>query len=90
MKRALPRNEATIRLACIVGACACFVVGMRFVYDDFAYHVNFDPFDALFTVVPFLPIILVAPRYRNGTVVYAFIGLAEVVIVVMNHFIVLR
>jgi hypothetical protein len=88
-QKALPRNEAMIRLACIVGACICFVIGLRFIYDDIAYHVNFE--DALlFTAVPFLPIIFMAPRYKNGNIVYAFIGLAEVIIIVMNHFIVPR
>lgn len=29
MKQALSRNEDVIRLACIVGACACVVYGIK-------------------------------------------------------------
>jgi hypothetical protein len=87
MKQALSRNEAAIRLACIVGACACVVYGIKMVYQNVAYQVNMDPFNVLLTLIPFLPIILVAPRYRNGTVAYQFIGLAEIIIVVLYHFV---
>ena len=86
----LPRNEAVIRLACIIGACPCFVVGLRFIYEKFAYGISLDPFELAFLTIPFLPIVAVAPRYRNGKVVYAFIGLAELLIVVLGHFIVVR
>jgi hypothetical protein len=87
MKRALPRNEAVIRLACIVGACACVIYGMKIVYMNVAYHMDIDPFTLLLTLVPFLPIILVARRYRNGSAVYPFIGLVEVIIIVFYHFV---
>jgi|GEM_PF-2969791 hypothetical protein len=87
MKQVLPRNEAVIRLTCIVGACACVVYGIKMVYQNVAYQIDMDPFNVLLTLVPFLPIILVAPRYRNGTVVYLFIGLAEIIIVVFYHFV---
>jgi hypothetical protein len=87
MKRELPRNEAVIRLACIGGACACFICGMKIVYINVAYHVDLDPFTVVLTLVPFLPIILVAPRYRKGTIMYLFIGLAEFMIIVLYHFV---
>ncbi|HEV2327947.1 MAG TPA: hypothetical protein VGY56_04055 [Verrucomicrobiae bacterium] len=87
MKQALPGNEAVIRLACIVGACACVIYGMKIIYDNVAYHMGIDTFTLLLTLVPFLPIILAAPRYRNGTAGYLFIGLAEVIIVVLYHFV---
>jgi hypothetical protein len=86
----LPRSEAAIRLACIVGACACFVVGLRFVYEKFAYDISLDLVELAFLTVPFVPIVAVAPRYRNGKVVYAFIGLAELFIVVMDRITVVR
>ena len=79
-----------LRMACIVGACICFVIGGMFILQDIVYHVSLDSIDLLFTSIPFLPIILVAPRYKNGSIVYAFIGLGEIIIIVMNHFIVLR
>ena len=84
----LPRSEAAIRLACIVGACACFVVGLRFVYEKFSCDISLDPFELAFLTIPFLPIVAVAPRYRSGKVVYVFIGSAELFIIVMGHFIV--
>jgi hypothetical protein len=86
----MTQKEAILRMACIVGACACFVIGVVFILQDIVYHISLDPLDLFFTAVPFFPIILVAPRYKNGSIVYAFIGLAEIIIIVMNHFIVLR
>jgi hypothetical protein len=86
----LSQKEAVLRMACIVGACICFVIGVIFILQDIVYHINLDPIDLFFTAIPFIPIILVAPRYKNGNIVYFFIGLAEIIIIVINHFIVLR
>ena len=69
-QKALQRNEAMIRLACIVGACICFVIGLRFIYDDIAYHVNFEA-ALIFIGVPFLLIVFMAPRYKDGNIVVA-------------------
>jgi hypothetical protein len=86
----LSRSETVIRLACIVGACVCFVIGLRFIYEKIVYDISLDLFELMFITIPFLPIVVVAPRYRNGNIVYAFIGLAEVIIIVMNRITVLR
>ena len=86
----MTQKEAFLRMACIVGACACFVIGVVFILQDIVYHINLDHIDLLFTAMPFLPIFLVAPRYKNGSIVYCFIGFFEMIIIVLNHFIVLR
>ena len=90
IQESLSPKEAAMRMACIVGACICFVIGGMFIVQDIVYHINLDAIDLFFTAIPFLPMILVAPRYKNGKIVYAFIGLAEIFIIVLNHFIVLR
>jgi hypothetical protein len=79
-----------IRLVLIIGAAACFVIGVKMVAQDIVYHVNFDPFEFVFTVFPFIPIIAMAPRYKDGRIIYSFIGAAEVLSILMNFFIVLR
>jgi len=60
------------------------------VAQDIVYQVNRDPFELFLTAFPFVPIILMAPRYKNGRVIYSFIGAAEIIIIVINHFLVLR
>jgi hypothetical protein len=80
-----------IRIILIIGAAACFVIGGKRVAEDIVYQVNLDSLDfLLFTAFPFLPIILMAPRYKNGGVIYGFIAVAEILIIVTNHFVVLR
>jgi len=79
-----------IRLALVLGAAACFVIGAKMIAQDIVYHVNHDPLDLFFTIFPFIPIILIAPRYKNRKVIYHIIGAAEVIIVVINYFLVLR
>ena len=79
-----------IRIVLIIGAAACVVIGGKMVAEDIVYHVNHDPWDLIFTMFPFVPIILIAPRYKNGKVIYPIIGAAEAIIVVMNYFLVLR
>jgi len=79
-----------IRKILIVGAAACFVVGGIRVAEDIVYHVNFDPLDIFFTIFPFVPIILIAPRHKDGRLIYGFIAGAEAINIVLNHFLVLR
>jgi hypothetical protein len=79
-----------IRLVLIIGAAACFVIGVKVVAQDVVYHVNHDPFDMFITLFPFVPIIAMAPRYKNGKWIYGFIGAAEALIILMDYFIVLR
>ena len=84
------RTAYFIRLALIIGAAECVVIGGKIVAEDIVYHVNQDVWDLSITIFPFVPIILIAPRYKNGKVIYPIIGAAEAIIVVMNYFLALR
>ena len=86
----LTRRESVLRMVCIIGACVCFVHGLRFVYEDVAYHFTLDPITVVFTSIPFVPIFAVAPRYKNGSIVYAFIAMLELIIIAVSPFIVVR
>ncbi len=80
-----------VRILLLIGAAACFVIGGKMVAQDIVYDVKLnDPFSFLITFFPFLPLILMAPRYKNGKTIYSFIGAAEAIIIVMDHFTVLR
>jgi predicted Co/Zn/Cd cation transporter (cation efflux family) len=79
-----------IRIILIIGAAACVVIGGKMVAQDIVYQVNTDPIDLFITIFPFVPIILMAPRYKNGRIIYGFIAVVEILIIVMNYFLVLR
>ena len=76
-------------MLCIIGACVCFVHGVRMVYMDFSYHLDFVSI-LVFSVIPFVPIVAVAPRYRNGSRVYAVIALVELIVITTYPFVVVR
>lgn len=78
-----------VRIILIIGASACFVIGGIMVAEDIVYRIN-DGFDFILTLIPFTPLILMAPRYKSGKVSYSFTAVLETLIVVMNHFMVLR
>ena len=78
-----------IRIILIIGAAACFVIGGKMVAQDIVYQM-LDPGSLFFSMFPFFPLILMAPRYKNGGIIYGFIAAGEIVIIVLNHFIVLR
>jgi hypothetical protein len=78
-----------VRIILIVGASACFVIGGIMVAEDVVYRM-YDSFDFILTLIPFTPLILVAPRYKSGKVIYSFTAALETSIIVMNHFMVLR
>jgi hypothetical protein len=59
------------------------------VAQDIVYQMV-DPISLLISIFPFVPLILMAPHYKNGSVIYSFIAMMEILIIVMNHFIVLR
>jgi hypothetical protein len=89
-ERSLTQKEVVLRMICIIGACVCFVHGLRFVYEDVAYHMALDPITVVFTLIPFAPIVAVAPRYKNGSIVYAFIMVLELIVIAVCPFIVVR
>jgi hypothetical protein len=41
-------------------------------------------------MIPFAPLILMAPRYKNGKIIYSFTAFVEAVIIVGNYFMVLQ
>jgi|HubBroStandDraft_1064217.scaffolds.fasta_scaffold773927_1 hypothetical protein len=59
------------------------------VVQDIVYHMT-DPASLVISIFPFIPIILMAPRYKDGKVIYGFVAAAEILIIVMNYFLVLR
>jgi hypothetical protein len=79
----------TTRIILIIGAAACFVIGGKMVAQDIVYHMN-DDASLFISIVPFIPIMLMAPRYKDGKIIYGFIAAAEILIIVMNYFLVLR
>jgi hypothetical protein len=78
-----------VRTILIIGAAACFVIGGKMVAEDSVYKIH-DSFDLLITMVPFAPLILMAPRYKSGKFIYGFTAFVETVIIVGNYFMVLR
>jgi len=74
----------------IAGACLCFVIGGKWIVEDIVYHMEtYD--DLLFiNALAFVPLIALAPRYKNGNVIYAFIGLLEAFIIFMGNMLTLR
>jgi len=76
----------------IIGAAACFVIGVIRICEVFAYRVNHDFVDLLIISLPFVPIILIAPRSATfqKRSLFIFVGLVEAVVIATNFFIVLR
>jgi hypothetical protein len=81
-----------IRLTLVVGAAACVVVGVKRICETVAYHVSYDPYWLLILALPFVPIILIAPRsatpQKRG--LFCFIGLVEAVVIASDFFLVWR
>ena len=90
-ERSSRNTEAAFRLICIIGACVCVVNGMRLVYMDF--HMDLRPMNymptVMITVIPFVPIFAVAPRYKSGKA-YAVIAVIEALVIATYPFIVVR
>ena len=83
-------KESTARIILIFGACLCFVIGGKWIAWDIVYHVRQDPLLVFLTGLAFVPLIALAPRYKNGRVIYLFIGLAELIVIVMGNVLTLR
>ena len=86
------RTTYFIRLALIVGAAACFAIGVKQVCGAIAYDASLDPVFFLILVLPFVPIILMAPSSMTAQKRFRFVfaGLLEAVIIVSNFFLVWR
>jgi hypothetical protein len=78
-----------IRIILLAGAAACVVIGGKMAAQDIAYQM-YDSFSLLITVIPFVPLISMAPRYKNGEVIYGFTAIVEATVIVANYFMVLR
>jgi hypothetical protein len=84
------KSPLIIRMVLIAGACLCLVIGGKWIAEDIVYHESlYDPL-VIINVLAFIPIIAVAPRYKNGKVIYAFIGVLEAFIIFMGNLLTLR
>jgi hypothetical protein len=86
----LIRNVIAMRLALICGACLCFVIGGYWIAEDIVYNVGVDDFLGVINGLAFLPLIAMAPRYKNGKIIYALIGFLEGFVIFMGLEIQLR
>jgi hypothetical protein len=79
-----------IRIILIVDACLCFVIGAKWIAWDVVYHVILDPITVSFNIFAFVPLIALAPRYKNGKVAYSLIALLEVFVIFLGYTVTLR
>ena len=79
-----------IRIILIVGACLCFVIGAKWIAWDIVYHVETDGSLLFINALAFVPLIALAPRYKNGKVAYTLIALLEAFIIFMGNMLTLR
>lgn len=84
------RNETRVRLVLIAGACLCLVQGVYWIAQDIVYDVENDGVLLIIKRLAFLPLIAMAPCYKNGKIVYAFIGVLEAFIIFMGLTLTLR
>jgi hypothetical protein len=87
---AVIKNKVLIRIILIAGACLCLVIGVKWIAEDIVYQVQLNDGLIIINVLAFVPIIAVAPRYRNGKVIYSFISVLEAYIVLMGLVLTLR
>ena len=72
-----------LRISLIAGACLCFVIGAKWIAEDIVYHVTLDAIPVVFNILAFVPLVALAPRYKSGFV-YLFIGIVEVLVIIMG------
>jgi hypothetical protein len=85
--------EPFIRIILIVGAAACLVIGGKRIAEAIVYHIDVLNFwELLITALPFIPIILLAPKSatHKKPVLLIFVALLEILVIVSNLFMVLR
>ena len=70
-----------VRIALIAGACLCVVIGGKWIAWDVVYKVRLDPSLVTINALAFVPIIALAPRYKNGTKIYASVALLETIVI---------
>jgi hypothetical protein len=83
-------KERPIRLALIIGACLCLVIGGKWIAEDIVYHIRLVDSLVMINALAFVPIIAIAPQYKNGMVIYLFIGALEAFIIFMGNILTLR
>ena len=81
-------KERPIRLILIAGACLCFVIGGKWIAEDIVYSIH-DSSWSTFNLLAFVPLIAIAPRYKNRKI-YAFIAALEAFIIIMGNVMTLR
>lgn len=74
-------KEPIIRIALIAGACLCLVIGVKWIAEDIVYQIQPDITLIIINGVAFAPMIALAPRYKNGKMIYYWIGWIEAFII---------
>jgi hypothetical protein len=77
----------------IIGAAACLVIGGKRIAEAVVYHIDLLNFwELLILALPFIPIILLAPKsaiYKRP-IRLIFVVVLEILVIVSNLFLVLR
>ena len=78
-----------MRILLIVGAAACFVIGVKWTCEGIAYYC---PMSFPIAALAFVPIILIAPRSATSKKRALFVSLAltEAIVIVSDFVLVLR
>jgi hypothetical protein len=79
-------HDTLMRLALIIGAAICLVIGLQMTFVIFWYHIPFEFIPYLYTVVAFVPLILLAPRSSTPKKrrLFTFLAVTEIVIIGMS------
>ena len=83
-------NEVVLRTILIVGACLCFVIGATWVAEHIVYHVEYGLPFAFINLFAFVPLVALAPHYKQVKYVYAIVAVIEAFIILMGNFLTLR
>lgn len=83
-------KEALLRTILILGACLCFVIGAKWIAEHIVYHVEYGFSLAVINFFAFVPLVALAPRYKQVKYVYAIVGAIEAFIILMGNLLTLR
>jgi hypothetical protein len=86
-------GDVFIRIILIIGASACFVIGAKRIAEAVVYHVGaFNFWELLIVALPFIPMVLLAPRSATckKPVLLVFLAVVEMLVIVSNFVLVLR
>jgi hypothetical protein len=88
---ALSNQESAMnvmRKILIVVAAICSTSGAMAVLSHILWRISFDDLDLVLSVfVPSLPLILMAPLYKNGKIVYALVATIEAFVLFNSFFV---